>query len=269
MTLACTELALIADRASGGATWGRVLVGVAVLAPLAILAREHAYAFHDSLSLYEQNVAAQPDSWAAHYNFGVFLRNQGKENEAIDQFHAALRIVPKPEWRRLLGAALLHAESLDEAADALEQDMAGPLDERQRLEGAGLPGECPRGTETLRRGQPNLCRRAEEEPQRFPRLVLRRRGAGWSRQERRSHRARRQSIKINPRYPESQSGLGRLLMKEGRHKEAIDPLSRAAHLRPSDPGVHEELAAAYLAIDKSADAQRELTESIRLRPNNP
>lgn len=59
-------------------------------------------------------------------------------------------------------------------------------------------------------------------------------------------------------------GLGKLLSKEGKHREAIALLRKAISARLDDPAAHRELAAAYRAASRPAEAAEEEAEAKRL-----
>ena len=64
-------------------------------------------------------------------------------------------------------------------------------------------------------------------------------------------------LKLNPSDAEAQFQLGKTLLEQGRPKEALPYLESAAKTAPNLDGVHEQMAAAYRRLGRTADAERE------------
>lgn len=60
--------------------------------------------------------------------------------------------------------------------------------------------------------------------------------------------------------------LGRLRVRMGYDEAALDPLQRAVRLRPCYAGALNELASAYLSLDRPADARRAAEAGLRCDP---
>ena len=63
-------------------------------------------------------------------------------------------------------------------------------------------------------------------------------------------------------------GIGRLAQVEGDLEAAIDAFRHAVRLSPNDPVIRRELAAAYAAADRPADAFAELVAALLIDPRN-
>lgn len=61
--------------------------------------------------------------------------------------------------------------------------------------------------------------------------------------------------------------LGTLLADDGRNKEALPYLTKAAALSPDNPTVHEQLGKVYVALNDLPEAQAELQRAIAVAPN--
>lgn len=72
-------------------------------------------------------------------------------------------------------------------------------------------------------------------------------------------------VQLQPRQSNGFFELGRALMKEKQVDRAIAAFERAASLAPGDANAHYQLGQAYRAAGRLGEAQRELTESKRLR----
>jgi len=57
-------------------------------------------------------------------------------------------------------------------------------------------------------------------------------------------------------------------LQSNRPQDATLPLERAARIEPNNPSVHGELAQAYTAIGRTAEAQRETQMQQQLERQN-
>jgi tetratricopeptide (TPR) repeat protein len=75
-------------------------------------------------------------------------------------------------------------------------------------------------------------------------------------------------VNVDPFDAGAQSGLGRLLMARRDHAAAVRAFRSAVASKPADPAVaHIDLAEAYLAIGKPADAKAETLQALEIAPS--
>jgi tetratricopeptide (TPR) repeat protein len=87
-----------------------------LLAPLIVLTFMRARAFQNSLALWQDTAAKNPDSWMVHVNLGKALAQVGDNNGARQQFHRALELAPGlPVTHWNFGVALAARGRYDEA----------------------------------------------------------------------------------------------------------------------------------------------------------
>jgi tetratricopeptide (TPR) repeat protein len=80
--------------------------------------------------------------------------------------------------------------------------------------------------------------------------------------------AYRRLVNVDPFDAGAQSGLGRLLMTRRDHAAAIRAFRSALASKPADPAVaHIDLAEAYLATGKPADAKAETLQALEIAPS--
>lgn len=174
------------------------------------------------------------DSYSAewHYDEGITLAQQGKFNEAIDAFSAALAL--KPDYLEAmthLGMALAAAGRTDEAIARDEEALRLAPDQavvHSNL-GALLAG----------RG------RTAEALEHF-----------------------KDAVRLQPTLAEAQDNLGLALAQQDRVDEAAAHFAEAVRLRPDMVAAHVHLGIAFAKQDKIEDAKRELTTALRLDPKN-
>jgi tetratricopeptide (TPR) repeat protein len=97
------------------------VAGVAVLAVLAVATWRRNCVYADPEILWRDNVAKEPNVWAAHNNLGGALLRAGKVEESIRQFELALHIKPDLAVpHNNLGRAFLHLGNVEEAVHQFE-----------------------------------------------------------------------------------------------------------------------------------------------------
>jgi tetratricopeptide (TPR) repeat protein len=69
-----------------------------------------------------------------------------------------------------------------------------------------------------------------------------------------------------PNDPTPFHGLGRVLVKQGRPREALPYLQQAVKLGPAAAQAHEDLGEAYSLLNQLAAAQTELEKAVQLAP---
>jgi tetratricopeptide (TPR) repeat protein len=94
----------------------------AVCAVLGLLTWGQTHVYKDLDTLWRDTLAKNPDCWMAHNNLGFLLKNQGRLDEAVEHFNAALRVKPDHLPARYnLGLALARQGKLDEAISQYEE----------------------------------------------------------------------------------------------------------------------------------------------------
>src|SRR5262249_17479365 len=105
-------------RYLGFADLGLVAAGQVVLIVLAMLTLRQCFIYADVVTLWNDTLDKNPDSFLAHNNLGTELHRKGKLEQAKDHYEAALTIHPRyREARFNLGQVLIALNRLDEALD--------------------------------------------------------------------------------------------------------------------------------------------------------
>ena len=81
-----------------------------------------------------------------------------------------------------------------------------------------------------------------------------------------AEKAYRRAIQERPTFVLALLNLGRVLMKEERYTESIDPLSDATVARPDSADAHFLLGKTYLRLKQGSKAVPELNQALRLDP---
>jgi len=78
-----------------------------------------------------------------------------------------------------------------------------------------------------------------------------------------------QVLALEPRHPDALNLLGVIALQRGDAAGAVTLIEKAIQAQPSNPGFHANLAQAYLALQRIADAHSAFRRAARLDPRNP
>jgi len=188
--------------------WRRVAAPLAVLAAAVSLipvTRQHLTRWRDSETLLGYALARAPDSYLLHNNYGTWLAEHGRLEEALEHFRTAVRLRHDYWLARInLGVALRDLGRLDEAAAEFRQMVA----------------EVPNHANphfnlaTILARQQRIAEACEE-------YAI--------------------AVRLDPRYSAAWTNWGVLLLENGQTAEAIQRLQTAISLNPADPVAHFNL----------------------------
>jgi len=203
----------------------------ALLGVCALLSRVQVGYWKDSGSLFRHALQVTDGNYLAHLNLGNALLDNGKVQDAIEQFNLALRISPDyAKAHNALGIALAQAGRTSEAIEHFELAL---------------------------RFKPDF---AEAHYNLGHALIL----AGNVR-EAVTHFE--QELRITPDDAEAHYNLGNALVALGRLPEATTHWEQAVRLRPDFAEAHNNLG---LALKQAGDVQsavREYEQALRIKPD--
>src|SRR6266446_3003280 len=205
---------------------------VAVTVTLAWCACHQTRYWRNSESLWLQTLAVTENNDLAHNNLGEVWSRNGRVDDAIHEYQAALKITPEsPVARNNLGLALLKqgkvAEAIQEFRRVLSRD---PQNIKGRFNLADALLRSGRATEAVAE-----CEKA---------------------------------LAIEPDLAQGHLDLGHALMRAGRLAEAIAQFKIALQLQPRYAHARNSLAAAFAANQQWGEAIRCWRETLEINPNN-
>ncbi len=207
--------------------WQRLL-GLVLLAVLALLAWRQSRMYADPQTLYRTTIEQNPNCWMAYNNLGQILAAGGEVNEAIADYQSAMQIKPDfAEAHINLGLVMAGRGQIDEAIGqyrkALEIDP-NSIEARNDL-GITLAG----------RGK------FDEALAQF-----------------------RRALEVNPDCLETRFNLGVTLASRGRFDEAIAEYRKALEIDPDDVQVCYNLGLALAGQGRYDDAIKQYQKVINL-----
>jgi tetratricopeptide (TPR) repeat protein len=195
--------------------------------------------WHDPLTLWSDVVAKSPGKARARYNLGRSYVQVGRLDDAIREFHEALRRDPEyAEAHHNLGAANMEKGDAEGAAREYRAAI-------QVWTSTGRGHLDPRIAETHR----SLGLVYEQTGQLDDAI-----------------REYREAIRMNPGFAEAYNDLGVAYAAKGEFDAAMRAFGETIRLEPLYPKPHENLCAIYGAKGQGEDAIRECRKAIRLDP---
>jgi tetratricopeptide (TPR) repeat protein len=179
-----------------------------------------------SYRLMKQLVQTAPDSYWVHLANAQVQESLQRYDVAQQEYRKAIELNPNAPGAHVgLGRAILSASkdshAIDEAAREFERELG--------LSPENAVAEFELGEIAREHSQPDKAR---------------------------EHLSR--AVRYNADFFEAQVAIGRLFLKEGKAREAIDHLEVAARLEPRDKLSHYLLASAYKSLGDADAARREL-----------
>ncbi len=221
----------------------------------------------NSETLFRHTVSATGNNYLAHNNLGFYLENQGKLDEAIEQYRKSIAIKPNyEEAQQNLGHALeikgLHQEAFDHLIAALSI-KPGLVEAHNNLgnvlDAMGRPEEAIHEYREALRYRP-------DDPDGNNNL-----GIALAKQQKYSEAEEylRKAVILKPMDGPKHCNLANLLALENKFDESITEYNRALELDPNDPQAHFNLGNTLLGRQRLDEAAAQFKLALKLRPENP
>jgi tetratricopeptide (TPR) repeat protein len=209
-------------------------------------------------------IRLRPDFATAQNGLGAFLRHQGKLDLAIARFREAIRL--KPDYalaHNNLGAVLSVQGKLDEAI--AECRAAIRLKPDHALAHYNL-GDALRDQGKLQEAVAAYREAIRLKPD--DAAAHNNLGNTLARQGKLQEAiaAFREAIRLDPHYVAAHNNLGNTLARQGRLEEAIAAFHEAIRFQPENAIAHENLGLALKVQGKLEEAIAEYRAAIRLKP---
>lgn len=248
--------------------YGRAALGggaAIILVALIFCARTQTIYWRNSATLWTHTLACTSDNFMAHYGLGHALFDQGKVEEAIAQYQAALEINPDyAEACNNLGNALLQEGKVDEAIAHLQRALQINPDYAEACNNLGnallQQGKVDEAIAQLQRSlQINPDDASAHDI--LGNALLQKGNANEAIAQ------YQVALQINPHYAEAHFNLGNAQLRQGNVAEAIREYQKALQIKPDFADAHNNLGTALLQQGNAAEAITEYRKALQIKPD--
>ena len=234
---------------------------------LGVLTRQQVGYWKDSETLFSHALAVTTNNFVAHHNLGLTLVQQGRTDEAIRHFAAAVRLRPKyADSYNGLGEALLRQGRVDEAkqmfdkAVSLSPNLAVARNNLGiALSRKGFVDQAIGEFEAALKAKPDYAKACNNL------------GMAYQSQGRLDEAIvqLQEAVRLAPSDAEARNNLGMALGRKGRIEEAVVQLQQAIALDPKDSQSRHNLGLAFSRLGRVDEAILSLMEALKLKPDSP
>jgi len=219
LALPAVTMLVAAGLRAAAAVSGRPAFAMAAAAGLVLgcsaLTWQRSAAFTSTMSLMQDSLAKNPDSWTAHTNLGAALGSLGRPEEAIGHYEQALRLRPTSfQARNNLAAMLVQCgrprEAVDHYRDALRINPDVPEIHANLGVALVMLGNAPEATVHFR-----------------------------------------EVVRLTPTSADAHNNLGYMLEVQGVLAEAVSHYEEALRLNPADEKARDNLRRAQEGLRRS------------------
>src|ERR1700677_691371 len=243
------------------------LMGAAgmVLCVLAFAACHQTAYWRDNITLWNHTLESTGDNAVARNNLGLALYQQGKIEEAGNQYREALRIDPAyAQFHNNLANVLFRQKRTDEAVAEYSEALKINPDSAVAHNNLGLAllqqGHADEAADECREAL-RLDPAYTEAKGNLDNTLLQ---LGQTDDVIAKNR---EALRLDPANADAHCNIGNALLQQGRTDEAIIEYREALKINPAYPEAHYNLGNALLQQSRTDDAMAEYREAFRLRPD--
>ena len=236
---------------------------VTIIACMTLTHRQIAW-WKDSEKLFRHAITITSGNVLAHVSLGVALSDAGRIDEAIEQYHVALRDSPDDALTHFnLGIALDRKGYITESISEYRQALKMRPDYADAHLNLGVAlGKTGQNSEALAQLQQALALKPESVSTHLSLGNLLDQ-LGWFDEAMSQYQ---RAIQLEPSRAEVYNGLGITLGHQGKLNEAVQQLREAVRLSPSSSDFHYNLGNALVRIGSMDKAIEQFRMALKLNP---
>jgi tetratricopeptide (TPR) repeat protein len=242
------------------------VMAIGIIGSLLIITQTQLQHWKNSKTLFEQTLKVTSDNTVAHNNLGNALLEEGKTEEALDHFMAALRIEPRHAGaQNNMGNVLMKLGRVDEATDHyLESIKIDPLKAKTHNNLAIALNEQKRIEESIL----HLREALQLKPNYAD--AYNNLGAVYRKKGKIQNAAKcyLEAIRLKPDFAEAYNNLGLLLWHEGKLKDAIYYFRKAISKNPDFKAARDNLKRAWTDRDIFNEAVAQIQAQLNRNPED-
>ncbi len=220
--------------------------------------------WQEAIEDYHQALRLNPSDYAAYDNLGFCYYNQGRLEEAMTNYYQALRINPNDaNTLNNLGSALARQKNFARAVECYEAALQSRPDYPDAHNNLGVVlDELGKTAEAIQHYRRAL-RLAPDNVQAHNNLANALVGQGKVNEAIDHYR---QALRLDPQFTQALNNLAWVVAGTSHYGEAVLYLEQALRLKPQDEVLHRNLANILARMGRSEEAIRQYLEAIRLEP---
>ena len=207
-----------------------------------------------------------PDDFTAHFNLGAALQSMARDEEALQEYRAALRRKPDDAvTRNSLGTVLqtmgLYEDAIKQYQEALRLKpdyVSVHYNWGNSLLAAGKPDEAISHFQELLRVNPDDADAHSNLGSAYAMLE------DWPR----ALEQLRQAVRLNPDHPLAYGNLGAVLARQGQAAQAVAAYEQALRINPQDADAHTELGKLLVTQGRLTQAMAHFEQALRFAPQH-
>ncbi|OQX25210.1 MAG: hypothetical protein BWK80_16775 [Desulfobacteraceae bacterium IS3] len=240
--------------------------------PDAVLARIHLGAIRkeqgrpeEAIEQFSQVLKRNPADVEANYNMGIILELQGKFEEAAGYYSKVLKIKPSDaDAHNNLGDILKRQGKFEDASKHYSEALKIRPDDSQLHNNAGIALGLLGKTEEAVRHFSEAIRMKPDNAETHFNLGFTHDRQG---QMDAAVSAYSDAVRLNPDFEKARYHLGMVLTRKGNIEEAIQQFKESLRINPKNERAHYNLGAALEHQGKIDEAASHFSEAVRLNPD--
>ncbi|MBN1672458.1 MAG: tetratricopeptide repeat protein [Kiritimatiellae bacterium] len=231
---------------------------------LAALSAGQARHWRDNASLFGYQLRARHASSLAHVNMGMLRYEDGRFQEAIAHYTAALQLDPNDELAFTnLGNALAAQGKAEAAMSAYRRALQLSPDDVKAHNNLGL---ALAGQRRWHEALGHYSHALRVQPLDYAAHYNLANALAEMGRVREAEAEYGRALRIQPHSTQARNNLAIALAGQGRFAEAAAHFSAALRIEPNDPRTHCNLGTALLRMGRVREAARHYSEALRIEP---
>lgn len=220
----------------------------------------------NSVTLWTHTLAHTPRSYIDHCNLGIALADEGKQNEAVEQFNQALEInTNDAKSINNLGKVLTSEGKLDEAIQDFHRSLQLDSDDPAALDNLAVALAAQGKQQEAFQDFDKATRLNPNDAEIYYNLGNTLTVGGDLDGAVENYE---QALQINPDFAEAHCNLGLVLVKQGNLDEAVNQYEQAIQIKPHYLGTLNNLGGVLLAQGDLPGAAQYYEQALQLESTN-